>query len=132
MSWWNHHGSAALAVVPIKNQLLPAKVSITNLPEDVPEFKRRYVSQITEEVTARLEAKTYSFGRHYFAELKQRNGSWVYFDPKNVADKILDRDLVPIVEEWCGAILEADDEFVRSKPIEFVDERGNTWQRLLK
>jgi hypothetical protein len=63
-------------------------------------------------------------------ELTQSNGRWVLFEPERPADKILDREILPIVQRFCDEILALDAAYVKSDPGEFVDVRGVRWRRV--
>ena len=71
-----------------------------------------------------------SRSRNRSGELTQPNGKWVLFDPDAVAEKILDPMLVPIIKEACAAIRKIDDDFIASRPGEFIDEDGCRWRRM--
>lgn len=104
-------------------------IDISLAPEDIPKFKRTYVVRINDSVKLTIEMYTWAMGRMTHGELTQPNGSWVMFEPERPADKILDRDILPIVEQRCRQILALDAEYVRSNPSEFADEKGGKWTR---
>jgi hypothetical protein len=68
--------------------------------------------------------------RFDLGELTQPGGRWVMFDPKDPAEKILDRELVPLVIAACKEIFELDNAFMKSDPGEYIDEKGQTWKRV--
>lgn len=106
----------------------PINISIKDAPEEAPRWKREYRAQLTSEVRIEVNCRS-MYGRSSSGWLRQRNGNSVYFDPERPADKILDRELFPIVKEACGIILALDAEYMRSARPEFVDERGQRWRR---
>ena len=96
-----------------------------------PEFPRTYSVQLTPEVYMEITAKDYGIdlGRYLNGELHQRNGSMVWFNPANPEDKILDRELLPLVQKWCKRILQIDRKAFRPPPSEFTDDTGQKWRR---
>jgi hypothetical protein len=63
-------------------------------------------------------------------ELDQTDGRYVFFEPEKPADKILDRDILPIVQKRCDEIMAMDKAFRASDPDQFEDKQGNVWKRL--
>lgn len=107
-----------------------SNITIMDVPGDVPEFERTYSSQITPEVSIKLTAKLFLFEPvTWDGELRQSDGRYVFFDPKNPADKILDRDLVAPVEKICKEAISTDEAWRASKPNEWTDKDGTTWRR---
>lgn len=106
-------------------------VSIRQVPEDRPVFEREYKVAVPRGVTMKINIKTYGWttGTYYSGELSQTNGQWVLFDPQNPADKILDREILPIVQQRCQQILSVDAEWRASQPASFTDKFGTTWAR---
>lgn len=112
-------------------------VQITNMginiedvhDDDPPKFKRVYTKEIMN-VVAKVTVYTSMFGaRETSGELTQRGGRWVLFEPERVADKIIDRELSPLVQDFCDEVSKLDKEYMRSNPSEFTDTRGNTWRK---
>lgn len=103
--------------------------SITDVPEDVPQFKRNYTAAVTNDVKITITMKTYSYGRSSAGELRQSDDKYVWFDPERVADRILDRSLVPLIEEHIKTIFALDAEYIKSNPCQFTDEKGTKWCR---
>lgn len=99
--------------------------------ESAPIFKREYsvdlVRGIRMEVTARNEY--FGRGRDYSGSLRQPNGNWVFFEPRRVADKILDPVLVPVIEAAVERIIEVDRRAMAPQPDSFVDDNGVMWVR---
>jgi hypothetical protein len=103
-------------------------LTIVNIHEDKPQWGRRYVIRLDDRAT--LTISTYSFlgGRQVDGELRQPNGKSVSFRPEEIADKIIDRTLVPLVQTACDEILALDRAYMKSNRREFVDEDGTLWQ----
>lgn len=121
MGFWSHDTSTAT----------PSGVKILDLPNDRPQFKRRYTVPINDDISMKIELRTsYGGSRYDSSELDQSNGKWVLFDAKAPADKILDREILPAVERFCAEILALDAAFVRGSPNEFVDDAGVKWRRV--
>jgi hypothetical protein len=106
-------------------------VTTRSIREDRPRFKREYTAKLDDGRSIKITV--YSLfsrcDRTTNGELTQSNGRWVLFDPKNIADKILDPNLVPLIEGRVAEILRLDANFMSNAPGEFVDEDGTTWQR---
>lgn len=120
MAFWNRDTT----------QETPTGIQIKDLPSDRPAFKRRYNARINDEISMKIEIKnSYGSGTFTMAELTQRNGRWVLFEPERPADKILDREVLPTIQKLCDEILQIDHAYRRSDPSEFIDEAGVTWRR---
>jgi hypothetical protein len=110
---------------------LPNGITVSSIPEDRPKFARVYTKVLSDGRRVEVNAKTSTgLGRWFRGELTQPNGRWVLFDPKEIADKILDPALVPLVEEFCSEVSRLDAAFMANNPGEFVDEAGSTWRRV--
>lgn len=110
---------------------LPSGITVSLAPEERPEFKRVYSKTLTERARVKVEAKTFIGSARFFSgELTQPNGRWVLFDPREIADKILDPALVPLVQAFCTEVARLDKAFMANSPGEFVDEGGSTWRRV--
>lgn len=103
-------------------------ISIKEIPGDRPQFKRQYSATLSERGSIAVTMKTF-LGRTSSGELKQPNGRWVYFDPDNIADRIIDRDLVKLVEQAVAQIYELDRQFIAANPRSFTDDSGVVWSR---
>lgn len=114
----------------VKSQI--GNVSISLKPEDRPEFARTYNTTIGNGFRLEITLKTYTFGstRSDWSQLHQRNGKYIMFDAHAVADKIIDRELYPLVQAAVDEILRIDREFIDSKPSEFIDDTGAKWKRV--
>ena len=107
-------------------------IHIESLRNDIPEFFRVYTVQVIgtdRRCTMKLIIGEWSLGLRKDAELTQDNGRWVAFDPDNIAEKILDRALVPLIQQYVDEIYGIDKAFRKSSPNQFIDERGVTWRR---
>jgi hypothetical protein len=121
MGFWSHEDVTTTS----------SGVRVQDLPNNRPSFKRRYTARVNDQVSLKIELHTSYGGSTYdTSELDQRNGKWVLFDAKSPADKILDREILPIVERLCKEILEIDTAYRRGKPNEFIDEAGVKWRRV--
>lgn len=106
-------------------------IKITKHPQDRPRFKRLYNVDLNNRASMTITIYTLWKGtRTRNGQLTQPNGRWVLFDPDAVAEKILDPLLVPLIEQWVKKIYALDDEFISSRPNEFVDEDGISWRRM--
>src|ERR1700728_1757365 len=90
---------------------LPNTVSTDPIGVDAPfSLQRVYHMQLTNGRILRVTTTQTRFmnlfesGVEFSDELSQVDGAWVIFDCDKVADKILDRDLVPEVESGCKSI----------------------------
>lgn len=98
------------------------------------DLERDYEEEIKPGITLRTTARQtgytslYPDGVEFSDELRQSDGRTVDFDCDKVADKILDRDLVPPVQQQCRVLHEVGLEFFKTVVTEFVDDRGRTWQ----
>ncbi len=104
--------------------------AITLSPEDRPEFKRTYKKKLDARCTIKVDIYVF-YGSHISesGELTQPDGRWVLFDPRKVADKIIDPVLVSLVQKACDEILALDAAFRANLPDEFTDDGGVKWKR---
>lgn len=110
------------------------RIIVTMPKEDPPEFERVYEAMVQTSVgrfavKIRRYTSRFSGRTDHYGELRQGSGSYILFDPQNVADKIIDRELYPKVQAVIDRMLEMDRKFVESNPCEFTDSRGVTWQK---
>ncbi len=106
-------------------------IHIEDVHADVPEFERVYTVKIDGRCSMKVTMKTFlSSNRMCNGELTQPNGKWLLFDPKAVADKIIDPILSPLIQKCCDEILGMDKDFMDSNPNSFIDERGRKWERV--
>lgn len=103
-------------------------ISVEAVPADVPEFRRIYSATINQRAGIKITAETF-FNRRFDGELIQPDGRWVDFDPNAIAEKILDRELVPLVQSYVDKIKSLDRSYMDSNPSEFIDAHGVKWRR---
>ena len=106
----------------------PTGLRIRDMPANRPEFERVYSADLGNGKIIEVRYRTY-INRSNSGELDQPGGRYVLFDPDNVADKILDPALVPLVQARCDEIKQIDAAYIKSKPSEFIDEDGVKWRR---
>jgi hypothetical protein len=110
-----------------RSELIP-EIRATPLPEDVPEFKRCYNVMLPNGIAMQVEYRTTYGKRNSIGMLRQPGGAYVAFDPDRVADRIFDRELVPLIERRVAEAKALDLAFVASQPKEFIDGLGQTWR----
>lgn len=105
-------------------------IRVKDLPVDFPREYRMHVgiNGIVLEVDAHWDNIWEK--REYFAYLRQPDDALVSFDIKHPADKILDRDLFPIVQAACRKILAMDRKFLADGPKAVDDRFGHSWTRI--
>lgn len=114
-----------------RNTVESAPFTITLDPEEPPKFKRTYRAKLPNHATLTITMYTSSIiGRtDRFGELTQWNGKWILYDVHAVADKIIDRELYPLVQNLTDQALVLDRQFVQNLPKEFMDETQTIWKR---
>lgn len=106
-------------------------ITIMSVREDVPKFKREYSAALSDGRSIKITIYNLMRGhRSNSGELTQRDGKWILFDPERIAEKILDPNLVPQIERLVAEIFRLDRDFMHNRPGEYMDENGETWQRL--
>lgn len=108
-------------------------IDVTLKREDVPEFRRSYKTQVGDGFTVEVTMVTSSLylgRRDRLSQLTQKNGKYILFDARSVADKIIDRELYPLVQAVVDTILAMDAEYIASNPTEFIDETGAIWRKV--
>jgi hypothetical protein len=104
-------------------------ITITNDAEDQLSFERIYVKHLTPEIELSIRAQTDKYiGRMLTAHLCQPNGTCIHFDPKAVAEHILDPPLVLTAQQTCDEIIKLDKAYMDSHPQEFRDNEGRLWR----
>lgn len=126
MSAWSFFKKSKLMQTEIVD-LSGIEVKLT--PEDPPEFERIYTTRISDQVSMKIRTKHAYSSIMYFGELNQTGGRWVLFEPERPADKILDRELLPLIEERCRQIIVADKAFRNAAPEIYIDTSGVKWSR---
>lgn len=94
-------------------------------------FERIYAVTVGDGFKIRVRMKWFCGGRRndYSSTVTQRDGKQIGFDLHSVADKIIDRDLYPLVQDAADAIIAMDREIEQNPPRRFTDTHGNTWVR---
>lgn len=107
-------------------------INIKDIPESIPSFKKEYEGKLSNNAVINLSVRNayYGKGRYWSGTLTQPNGTWIVFDPERVADKIIDRELVPLINDFVASAFALDADFIKGDPNAFVDERGQVWKRL--
>lgn len=105
-------------------------IQIRSVRSDRPEFHRIYTASIDGGFTVKVEMRWFIGSRFDNSELTQRDGKYILFDARSVADKIIDRDLYPKVQKVVNEILRQDKAFIASNPDQYTDETGVTWKRI--
>lgn len=99
------------------------------------QLEREYQEEIKSGITLTVVSKQtgytsiYPDGIEFDDVLTQADGKRVDFNCDAVADKIIDRELVPIVQKECKTThAVAMDFWTRTPPTEFGDDRGRIWK----
>ena len=104
-------------------------IRVENVRNERPSFERNYTAKLERNnVTIEVRIRTF-LGRQGDGMLTQPGGRWVSFDPKTVAEKILDSILAEQVQSVCDEIFALDKAYMRSDPKEFTDDGGHIWRR---
>ena len=94
--------------------------------DDTPRITRIYTQKLAEGFKVELTAKNRYFRsqRDYSGILTQLDGSWIFFNPENIAERIINKQLVPQVEDFVAKALVLD----RADTLtEFMDEQKRIW-----
>lgn len=114
--------------------------TVTNRNEEVPKFNRVYKIPLISKpgLTMTVESR-YLYGGYagdkiyyFITTLSQSDGSSIIFDPEKVADKVIDKTIIPEIIRIFQDIQQIDKEYRASRPPSFVDEEGITWNREIK
>lgn len=105
-------------------------ISVTDMHPEPPEFRRKYKTVVGDGFVVEVELRSWSLGRLDSSTLTQKNGKYIFFDADRVADKIIDRELYPLVQAAVDEILILDRKFIASNPSEFTDEKGAVWRKV--
>lgn len=129
--FWSAHST------PKPHPSTVAWVAHTIRERNGPEFRREYTAALPGERTLKIKCYSrYQYNGHaerlvWIAEITQADGKYVFFTPDKIAEKILDKALVPFIVELSDAILEEDRRWWEAKPSRFVDASGVVWERSL-
>lgn len=122
-------GLAGCANRTVNETVLANDVTVKDVPNDRPEFKREYKVRLNANVKMTITIWQSTWLLITQGELDQPDGKWVIFEPEKPADKILDRELLPLVEKRCREILATDKAFRAAKPNSYIDDTGAVWVR---
>jgi len=118
-------------IKPADNTSYQNNIQIEDSPVAVPEFKRAYSVHLPDNRILKLTYyDTHNIlGIEKEGELDQAGGiisddRWVLFDPSNIADKILDPQLVPVIQQYVEQIEKIDNEFRKSNPMNLSTKLG--------
>lgn len=104
-------------------------ISVEQTPEEL-RFERVYTATTKyHNIKVIVKIKELS-GLWYTGELDQPNGKWVLFDPEAPADKILDPQLLPEVEQLCKQIIALDKEFRAAPRTSITDDKKRIWKQV--
>lgn len=140
MVWWprakKHSGLVLLGDIIIDEQPPVDKTGILIREDNErPKLKRIYVKHLDGNFKGfridltREYRSSYSNERDGYGTITQPDGKWVLVSMGRVAHEILNAELAPIIEEVLGQMAAIDQEWVRSNPTEWTDDRGVTWVR---
>lgn len=109
-------------------------ILVQDKQEEVPEFERTYTVNLPKNRMMVVTIHSTSFSntawdRDKSGKIEQLNGNWIWFDPDAPADSVTDRDLVPVVIQYCKQIDQQDKQWRSTKPSQFTDESGAVWIR---
>lgn len=109
--------------------LAVGQLHIQDVRQDRPEFQRVYTQKLDERATLIITAKWFIGDVFITGELRQPGGRYVTFQLDEIAEKIIDPMLVPLVQQAVRNILKIDKEWRASRPNSFIDEAGDHWVR---
>lgn len=111
--------------IPVKSN-----IKVETIRESVPEFKRTYSGVLSNNARIDIGANycdIYNKRRFGVGTLTQPNGRSIYFFVDDIADKILDPQLVPLVVDFVNVAKAMDSEYDKELKKSFVDKSGKTW-----
>lgn len=111
-------------------ELVEGDIRIYPIAQDRPEFRRIYKVTVGDGFMVEIELWSWIFGRTDSSTVTQKNGKYISFDANAVADKIIDRELYPLVQDAVNRILAIDKAYIATKPSEFTDDQGKVWRRV--
>lgn len=117
---------------PFRNkQLTNSGISGVSSREDPPEFKRAYKAKLDSRASIEITFRTSRYlGRDCDGILRQPEGNHIFFQPNNIAKKIIDPTLIPLVVAYVDEIKALDIEFMKFETNTFVDDKGTKWTRV--
>lgn len=122
----HHYGE----IIPA-GEVVPAHdIAIKNHRERRPEFKRTYSTTITRGIVLSVTIRNGLGGIYESGEMTQPGGKSIRFDPRNIADKIIDPVVLPEATAAAKVILSLDAGYRKAIPSEFTDEGGVRWRRV--
>lgn len=98
-------------------------------------FERQYRKAITDhvEVSITFKNEPYFTGGRYnkyvFGTLRQSDGKLVSFPMYEIAERIIQTELIETVGQAIAEMIAMDKAYIESSPQEFVDTDGNRWMR---
>lgn len=118
---------------PVVTIGIESKIKVTTIRGPKPQFERVYETTVGDGFRIRVVMKTFIGDRgDYGSTVTQKNGRYIFFQANEVADKIIDRELYPLVQAAVDEILAIDRAYMATHPSEFTDEAGVTWKRVQK
>ena len=111
-----------------------ANILVQAEQEEVPEFERTYTVDLPKHRMMVITIHSTNFAntdwdRDKSGKIEQLNGNWIWFDPDAPADNITDRDIVPLVIQYCKQIDQQDKQWRSTKPDQYTDQSGEVWVR---
>ncbi len=113
----------------LDTQASSGNIHIENVRSDRPEFHRIYTATVGDGFHIKVEMKWFLGSRFDSSMITQKDGKYIFFQAHEVADKIIDRELYPLVQKAVDEILREDKRFIDSNPAEYIDQTGTTWRR---
>jgi hypothetical protein len=116
--------------VAVEGAALYREVSIIAKPEDAPTFRRKYKAVIGGDIDLSIDIEDGNYSwqpeRRVSGVLHQSGRGYVFFDPHNIAEKVIIPEIVSATRAFLRHVLELDAEFMNSID-RFVDKKGRTW-----
>lgn len=79
-------------------------------------------------VTSYTYLENENYKRECTGTLTQRDGKVIGFVPGEVADKLIEPNLVPLVQQWSAELVKRDARDVRART-DYWDQLGQRWVR---
>jgi hypothetical protein len=129
-----------ISVPPAAHEAPTSHIVEKTQPGHEPQFTRVYTAQLNEcaHITVTMcnhpwfvrKAQRYASGELKQPDVKLPAGRSVSFDPRAIADKIIDPLLTPLLQRHVDEIFRLDAEFMRTEAGQFTDETGQVWVKL--